>query len=375
MNDLRDRLKRLEDLVGTPDVDDADGTDGGPSLVSKWVQHGEQISTLSSAHAELVRDVGSRFVSATEELLSFVNSVKERFMKMEDEVALIKRALNSSSTGDAAASKVKVPEPKSFNGSRNAKELENFLWDVEQYFKAAKVPEREWVTLTSMYLSGDAKLWWRTRMAEDASAGRPNIDSWEMLRKELKAQFLPCNAGWIARQALKNLKHDGTVREYVTEFASLMLDIHGMYEEDKLFNFISGLQPWAQTELRRHGVTDLPTAMAAAERLVDFVNPSGTSKGKGFESNKDGKPHEGKTGKSHEGKPGAEASRIMGGGTAGNGKGKGCYLCNGPHLARDCPKREKVTALLLLEGDKEKEVDGNEENGVARTSALQLMGN
>ena len=75
-------------------------------------------------------------------MLSFVNLVKEQFMKLEDEVALIRRALNSSSTGDAAASKVKVPEPKSFNGSRNAKELENFLWDVEQYFKAAKVPER-----------------------------------------------------------------------------------------------------------------------------------------------------------------------------------------------------------------------------------------
>ena len=63
-------------------------------------------------------------------------------MKLEDEVALIRRALNNSSTGDVAALKVKVPEPKSFNGSRNAKELENFLWDVEQYFKAAKVPER-----------------------------------------------------------------------------------------------------------------------------------------------------------------------------------------------------------------------------------------
>ena len=78
-----------------------------------------------------------------------------------------------------------------------------------------------------------------------------------------------------------------------------MLDIHGMSVEDKLFNFISGLKLWAQMELRRHGVTNLPTAMAAAERLVDFVNPSGTSEGKGFESNKDGKHHKDKTGKSH----------------------------------------------------------------------------
>ncbi|KAL6319624.1 hypothetical protein AAG906_020701 [Vitis piasezkii] len=43
-----------------------------------------------------------------------------------------------------------------------------------------------------------------------------------------------------------------------------------MSEEDKLFNFMSGLQGWAQTELRRQGVRDLPAAMAAADCLVDY---------------------------------------------------------------------------------------------------------
>lgn len=58
-----------------------------------------------------------------------------------------------------------VPDPKSFSGTRNAKDLENFLWDMEEYFKAARVPEGEKVRITSMYLTGDAnKLWWRRRM-------------------------------------------------------------------------------------------------------------------------------------------------------------------------------------------------------------------
>ena len=38
---------------------------------------------------------------------------------------------------------VKVPEPSPFDGARSAKTLENFLWDVDQYFKAAKVLETE----------------------------------------------------------------------------------------------------------------------------------------------------------------------------------------------------------------------------------------
>ena len=57
------------------------------------------------------------------------------------------------------ATKVKVPKLKPFNGVRNAKDLENFLWDMEQYFKATMVPSQEMMKITSMYLSGDAKLW------------------------------------------------------------------------------------------------------------------------------------------------------------------------------------------------------------------------
>ncbi|RVW58435.1 hypothetical protein CK203_114986 [Vitis vinifera] len=68
----------------------------------------------------------------------------------------------------------------------------------------------------------------------------------------------------------KKTQAHGSVREYVKEFSSLMLDIKNMSEEDKLFNFMSGLQGWAQTELRRQGVRDLPAAMAAADCLVDY---------------------------------------------------------------------------------------------------------
>lgn len=75
--------------------------------------------------------------------------------------------------------------------------------------------------------------------------------------KELRAPFLPTNTAWVARDALRKLRHTGTVRDYVKEFSSLMLDIKSMSEEDKLYNFIAGLQGWAQTELRRLGVKDL----------------------------------------------------------------------------------------------------------------------
>ncbi|KAL6320271.1 hypothetical protein AAG906_005352 [Vitis piasezkii] len=43
-----------------------------------------------------------------------------------------------------------------------------------------------------------------------------------------------------------------------------------MSEEDKHFNFMFGLQGWAQTKLRRQGIHDLPAAMATVDCLVDY---------------------------------------------------------------------------------------------------------
>ena len=90
------------------------------------------------------------------------------------------------------------------------------------------------------------------------------------MKKELKDQFLPTNTTWVAREALKRLKHTESVRDYVKNISSLMLDIKNMSKEDKLFNFMPGLHGWAQTKLRRQGVCDLPTTTAAADCLVDY---------------------------------------------------------------------------------------------------------
>ncbi|XP_075111676.1 uncharacterized protein LOC142181907 [Nicotiana tabacum] len=139
--------------------------------------------------------------------------------------------------------KVKIPKPMEFVGARSTRELENFLWGMEKYFHVIRVQDEiEKVTLTSMYLSEDVKLWWRTRVAINESLGRPKIESWERFKKELKDQFLSSNISWIARDKLKKLRQTELVRAYVKEFTSLMLSFSNLSEEDKLHNFMSELQ-------------------------------------------------------------------------------------------------------------------------------------
>ena len=65
------------------------------------------------------------------------------------------------------------------------------------------------------------------------------------MKKALKDQFLPTNTTWVAREALKRLKQTESVRDYVKNISSLMLDIKNMSKEDKLFNFMPGLHGWA----------------------------------------------------------------------------------------------------------------------------------
>jgi len=138
-----------------------------------------------------------------------------------------------------------VSELKSFSRATSYNELENFLWDMEQYFSVEKISVVKQMNLTVMYLRGNVKLWWRTRIKEDFSVRCPKInETWDHLKQELKELFLSNNTSWRVWEELKRLKHEMLVSENIKSFNSLILNIENIYEEDKLFNFMSGLQPW-----------------------------------------------------------------------------------------------------------------------------------
>lgn len=93
----------------------------------------------------------------------------------------------------------------------------------------------------------------------------------ETLKKELKGQFLPLNTTWMAQESLKSLKQTNTIRDYVKELNSLILDITDMLKVDKLFNSMFEIQGWAQTEFRCQQMYDLPATMVAIDCLVNYL--------------------------------------------------------------------------------------------------------
>ncbi|XP_068649054.1 uncharacterized protein [Aristolochia californica] len=252
----------------------------------------EVFKTLNEKTTEKVENMSERLETMEGEM----TSLREEVAELEDVkigLTLLEKAVASGGgLGPREfAPKVKVPEPKSYNGKRDAKDLENFLWQMQQYVKAAKISEEPLkVDTSTMYLTDDAMLWWRRRYG-DVTEGRCTIATWEDFRKEIKSQFFPENVEYLARKDLKRQKHTRFIREYVNQFTALLLNIFDMVEKDKLFFFMDGLQPWAEQELQRRGVQDLATALSIAEKLVEF-----TKKVEGPNKDKKGKPNQGKGG-------------------------------------------------------------------------------
>ncbi|TYK22097.1 reverse transcriptase [Cucumis melo var. makuwa] len=278
---------------------------------------------------------------------SSVAHIEERVQELDSSQKTLLEMINSMSEDFRATLNVVRNEIADVNArlSLTIREgLENYIFDLEQYFKATNtVTEEAKVTLAMMHLSEDAKLWW-------------------------------------------------SIREYVKQFAGLMLDIRDMSEKDKVFCFVKGLKPWAKTKLYEQRVQDLTSAYAAAERLFDLSNdfqdtrrhPSSSSGGSRNNRpsspkttggdrrfNGDRRSHQSNTGNSWRGPSNQNVSN----------RPLSCFICKGPHMARECSNKTAFNAFqasLASDSDNqqnqtEREVDQTEEVDNPRMGALKIL--
>jgi hypothetical protein len=289
----------------------------------------------------------------------------------KDELTLCKKAIAQSGsialpTIVVASSKVDVPRPKAYNGSRNAKEVDNFLWSLEQYFKALGITEdTKKIDSATLYLMDTAMVWWRRRYS-DIERGTCIINTWDEFKKELKRQFYPENAEEEARPKLRRLQQKGSIREYVKEFSEVLLEIPDYPDKEAFFAFKDGLQNWAKIEIQRDGAQDLATAISIAESLIEFKKSekSESPKDKGGKG-KSGGESPSNRGRSH------KFNRPKEGRNTKEGQGNDrpplqCYFCDGPHKARDCPKKAKLSAIV-------EEREEQQQREETRMGSLQIL--
>ena len=80
------------------------------------------------------------------------------------------------------APRVEVPKPHMFSDKRDAKELDNFLWHMEHYFKViALTNEATKVHTATLYHTDNVILWWRRRFA-NIEKWTCTIDTWDAFK-------------------------------------------------------------------------------------------------------------------------------------------------------------------------------------------------
>ncbi|KAA0033567.1 hypothetical protein E6C27_scaffold2458G00030 [Cucumis melo var. makuwa] len=332
--------------------------------LSGFVAHMEgRVNELDSSQKTLLKMINGML----EDFRATLDVVRNEIAYVNTILSLTMRAMANQVPvgGVVPVFKVKVPELKPLCGVRDAKALKNFIFNLEQYFKATNtVTEETKVTLATMYLCEDAKLWWRSRYM-DIQEGRCTIDTWDVLKKELHSQFFPQNVEILAQQKLHDLKHTGNIRENVKQFAGLMLDIRDMLEKYKVFCFVEELKPWAMTKLYEQRVQGLTSAYAAAERLFDLTSDSqdvrsrqSSSPGRnrnsrssspkdidgGKDSGRDRRPYQSNT----------ESTWRRPNNRSPPKRPLSCFICGGPHLARECPNKvdfHAFQASLIADSD------------------------
>lgn len=233
-----------------------------------------------------------------------------------------------------------IPKPKSYGGKRDATEVEDFLWHMEQYFKIANIMnDRARVQIASYYLTHSANVWWR-RKCQESENGEEPIDTYNAFKKALKKQFLPTNVKQRALETLNNLRHTTTIQAYVQAFTEVSLYLKNFPESFFLCFFISGLQKWAKDEIEKRDVNNLNQAISIVESLPDRrrIEVSSRSLSQSDNSGRDGgsRPSFNQNGIAFNQNGGNRPSFSRGG-----DKKKGslsCFICKGPHYMRDCSK-------------------------------------
>ncbi|ESQ50931.1 hypothetical protein EUTSA_v10023044mg [Eutrema salsugineum] len=312
-------------------------------------------------------------MGAVQVLKDNIGEILNRLGEVQEDLVLCKRAAANGGAGitETRAARVELPRPARFNGVRDAQEVENFLWEMEQYFENLGLTDE-----------GDGYAVVEKATCGDSLRDRPDRHM-EEFKRDMKRQFYPENVVYQAQKKLREFRQKDTIRDYVTEFTALLLQIPSTNKDDSVFYFIDGLQPWAKQELQRRGVHSVDEAIAAAESLSDFSIPD---RPKSY-GRQDGYPAR-SGGEDRSSRPVTGVTSILdqpvqGGVSAGRtthrGRGHtqrkrfftpkgGCHVCKGPDLMKECPKLGSLSAIVKKHGSEE-----GEDNEPERLGSIQLL--
>ncbi|MBA0818164.1 hypothetical protein Gohar_022276 [Gossypium harknessii] len=109
---------------------------------------------------ELVNSTTEKLAESDENLEDMVLAMKKEIEELKGELAIYKAALSNGILPSRPKQQViDVPKPEKFKGARSVREVDNFLWEMKQYFRAMGIEDDVIkVDTTSIYFTDVALL-------------------------------------------------------------------------------------------------------------------------------------------------------------------------------------------------------------------------
>ncbi|KAF2321025.1 hypothetical protein GH714_032843 [Hevea brasiliensis] len=163
--ELDERMKELQgDMQGALNA-----------AIDKLASEGESLCLSYMGEYTALRDENRSLkeqLDKVEEENSYLRRELDQAMgklkEVEQQVSLVAMAVARRGVATAFGaslvipSRVEVPKPSVYSGARNAKEIDNFLWSLEQYFRAIGIADdAKKVDHAPLYLVDTAMVWWR----------------------------------------------------------------------------------------------------------------------------------------------------------------------------------------------------------------------
>jgi hypothetical protein len=149
-----------------------------------------------------------------------------------------------------------------FTAEDKSQRPDRWLFRAKRMLQVMEVDESQWVLYATLRLDGAALAWWQMlELGGEAPA------DWADFAQGLKDQFGSINPEQSARDTFwYHLRQQTTVREYIKEFRSLLLELPTVDDGTKKDRFIQGLKDSVRHEVVLREPSTLIEAMSLAER-------------------------------------------------------------------------------------------------------------
>jgi hypothetical protein len=181
-----------------------------------------QIDSIATAQADLGADVA--VMRANQELL------ESTLGKSSDDDQMW-HALNKH-----------VHKPDCFSGNTKTLSFREWVFQMENYMLATRIPVNARVPIAVSFLRGNAAVFWHARMLSLANEGKDPI-VWAVFTTSMLDRYASRAPELIARAKLQSLRQNNlSIQEYITQFDECYMHIPTFDESDKIYRFMDGLR-------------------------------------------------------------------------------------------------------------------------------------